>query len=447
MKYNKKLLDYLKTEINFKDFLIEFGYISPQDIRNSYLNSESYMCRTPFGNEKTPSFAISKKSDGVWVWYDFSVNGITHEGGTIIDFIQKYHNYSLSESINFLVEKLGNRIPPYLLDSETYNTDYQNTSYGKPVRLVKKEKKIIKDPKESLRIYNELTEEVEKNTEQSLQDKIYINTIKKLKFLHELSDSKSDKEILAKVKDYYINQRYIDKSLVDYLIENKKVVYYKSTKNIEYAGFFHDNYLNLRAIVPCAKEERFRNRGSVKGKWFGFTTTARKNSGYLNNNQLSVFCTEGIIDTLSICTLYKQNKELRKRDFLTKDVMYISFLSVSNKQGLLRFLHYLYSNFKNKYSKIYLYNGFDMDDAGKKFFEVMKQYISNFEKNYFVIADHYTLKITLEEYYHKYRNSDTIKIKDFNDLLQFLNKNQNNKQKNTKNNTFKKKQELLIQPI
>jgi hypothetical protein len=116
--------------------------------------------------------------------------------------------------------------------------------------------------------------------------------------------------------------------------------------------------------------------------------------------------------------LYKENANLKKSDLFSKDVMFNSFLSASNKLGIERFLHYLYFTYANIYKKIYIYNCFDVDPAGKNFWEVMLNYIKQFPNDYFTPINSFQAKDLLEKY-NKIPNLG-VPVKDYNDLLKQL---------------------------
>jgi len=72
--------------------LKQLGYISKKE------NEKEAWYLSPFRQEKTPSFKISKQHN---VWYCFS-EGV---GGTVIDFMMKYRSFTIIESLDFLSEE------------------------------------------------------------------------------------------------------------------------------------------------------------------------------------------------------------------------------------------------------------------------------------------------------------------------------------------------------
>ena len=71
------------------------SYLKKQGFKPIKNTSNSVWFFSPFRSEKSPSFKVDITKN---VWYDFG-EGI---GGTIIDFIMKYHNCSLKDSLNLL---------------------------------------------------------------------------------------------------------------------------------------------------------------------------------------------------------------------------------------------------------------------------------------------------------------------------------------------------------
>lgn len=82
----------IANKIDFIKLLKQLGYTSKKE------NEKDAWYLSPFGQEKTPSFKISKQHN---VWYCFS-EGV---GGTVIDFIMKYRSFTVIESLDFLSKK------------------------------------------------------------------------------------------------------------------------------------------------------------------------------------------------------------------------------------------------------------------------------------------------------------------------------------------------------
>jgi DNA primase len=93
---NERFLQDLKSRVDLVDIV---GQYSP--LKRS---GKNYSCRSPFRDERTPSFSVSPDKQ---VWYDFGAS----EGGDVISFIEKIENCSFVEAIQFLSDKVGMEIP------------------------------------------------------------------------------------------------------------------------------------------------------------------------------------------------------------------------------------------------------------------------------------------------------------------------------------------------
>ncbi len=65
---------------------------------------KNFMARSPFRNERTPSFSISPDKQ---VWYDFGAS----EGGDVISFLEKAENVNFQEAVELLADIVGVEIP------------------------------------------------------------------------------------------------------------------------------------------------------------------------------------------------------------------------------------------------------------------------------------------------------------------------------------------------
>ncbi len=82
--------------LNFPDLLARLGH-HPVEIRKG---GDELWYRSPFRKETEASFHISKGYKWAWVWKDFG-----DEGGTVIDFIMRYHHHrDLRKALQFLKE-------------------------------------------------------------------------------------------------------------------------------------------------------------------------------------------------------------------------------------------------------------------------------------------------------------------------------------------------------
>lgn len=67
-------------------------------------SGKNYMCKSPFRNEKTPSFSISPEKQ---MWYDFGAG----EGGDTVSFVEKIENCSFLEAVELLADQAGLEVP------------------------------------------------------------------------------------------------------------------------------------------------------------------------------------------------------------------------------------------------------------------------------------------------------------------------------------------------
>lgn len=113
---------------------------------------------------------------------------------------------------------------------------------------------------------------------------------------------------------YLINERRIDKEVVDYFVESKQIYQDKKFKNVVFVGL--DNgipkYAFKRSIRQSFKADAY---GSDKSYSFSF----------INNNSSSLRVFEAAIDMLSFMTM----KKLSGHDF--KDENYLSLAGASNQ--------------------------------------------------------------------------------------------------------------------
>ena len=90
------------------DILNEFkNRIRLSDFLGKYLNVEkkgnTYVCRCPFHNEKTPSFSINNQK-GLFYCFGCGV------GGNVLTFLTKYNNISFSEALKIISNLLGIKV-------------------------------------------------------------------------------------------------------------------------------------------------------------------------------------------------------------------------------------------------------------------------------------------------------------------------------------------------
>ena len=92
--------DELVEEIRLRNDIVEVisSYVRLQKKGSNYFG----LC--PFHNEKSPSFSVSSTKQ---IYYCFGCGA----GGNVITFIMEYENYSFSEALKFLAEKVGMNLP------------------------------------------------------------------------------------------------------------------------------------------------------------------------------------------------------------------------------------------------------------------------------------------------------------------------------------------------
>lgn len=93
---NDRFVEDLKNRVDIVQIIGKYA-----DLKKS---GKNFMCRSPFRNERTPSFSISPDKQ---VWYDFGAS----EGGDVIRFIEKAENVSFQEAIEMLADMAGMEIP------------------------------------------------------------------------------------------------------------------------------------------------------------------------------------------------------------------------------------------------------------------------------------------------------------------------------------------------
>ena len=93
MNYSvEDILNEFKNRIRLSDFLAKYVNVEKK--------GNSYVCRCPFHNEKTPSFSINNEKG---LFYCFGC-GI---GGNVLTFLTKYNNVSFSEALSDVANLLG----------------------------------------------------------------------------------------------------------------------------------------------------------------------------------------------------------------------------------------------------------------------------------------------------------------------------------------------------
>ncbi len=93
---NDRFLEDLKNRLDIVEIVRKYAELKK--------TGKNYMCRSPFRNERTPSFCVSPDKQ---FWYDFG----TSEGGDIISFLEKIENFSFIEAVEHLAEMAGMEVP------------------------------------------------------------------------------------------------------------------------------------------------------------------------------------------------------------------------------------------------------------------------------------------------------------------------------------------------
>lgn len=93
---NDRFLEDLKSRIDIVDVVRKYAELKK--------SGKNYMCRSPFRNERTPSFCVSQEKQ---FWYDFG----NSEGGDVISFLEKAENINFQEAVEMISEMTGMEIP------------------------------------------------------------------------------------------------------------------------------------------------------------------------------------------------------------------------------------------------------------------------------------------------------------------------------------------------
>lgn len=93
---NERFVEDLKNRIDIVEVIRRYAELKK--------SGKNYMCRSPFRNERTPSFCVSPDKQ---FWYDFG----NSEGGDAISFIEKMENMSFQEAVQILADIAGVDVP------------------------------------------------------------------------------------------------------------------------------------------------------------------------------------------------------------------------------------------------------------------------------------------------------------------------------------------------
>ena len=86
---NSRFIEDLKHRIDLLEIVKRYTSIKKA--------GRNYVAKSPFRNERTPSFSISPEKQ---MWYDFG----SSEGGDVISLVEKTENMSFLEAVEFLAE-------------------------------------------------------------------------------------------------------------------------------------------------------------------------------------------------------------------------------------------------------------------------------------------------------------------------------------------------------
>lgn len=93
---NDRFVEDVKSRVDLIEIVRKYAEVKKA--------GKNFVCRSPFRNEKTPSFSISPDKQ---MWYDFGAA----EGGDVISFIEKIENCSFREAVEILADLAGVPIP------------------------------------------------------------------------------------------------------------------------------------------------------------------------------------------------------------------------------------------------------------------------------------------------------------------------------------------------
>ncbi len=93
---NDRFIEDLKNRIDIVELVRKYTELKKA--------GKNYMCRSPFRNERTPSFCVSPDKQ---FWYDFGAS----EGGDAISFLEKIESLSFAEAVESLADMAGIEVP------------------------------------------------------------------------------------------------------------------------------------------------------------------------------------------------------------------------------------------------------------------------------------------------------------------------------------------------
>lgn len=93
---NDRFVEDLKSRVDIVEVIRKYAQLKK--------SGKNWMCRSPFRNERTPSFCVSPDKQ---FWYDFG----SSEGGDVISFLEKIENFSFGEAVQHLADQTGLEVP------------------------------------------------------------------------------------------------------------------------------------------------------------------------------------------------------------------------------------------------------------------------------------------------------------------------------------------------
>jgi DNA primase len=96
MRYSQEIIDEVRERNDIVEVISERVKLTRR--------GSNYFGLCPFHNEKTPSFSVSPDKQ---IFYCFGCQS----GGNVITFIMKYENYSFTEALQYLAERVGITLP------------------------------------------------------------------------------------------------------------------------------------------------------------------------------------------------------------------------------------------------------------------------------------------------------------------------------------------------
>lgn len=93
---NDRFVEDVKSRVDLVEIVRKYAEVKKV--------GKNFSCKSPFRNERTPSFSISPEKQ---MWYDFGAS----EGGDAISFIEKIENCSFREAVEILADMAGVSIP------------------------------------------------------------------------------------------------------------------------------------------------------------------------------------------------------------------------------------------------------------------------------------------------------------------------------------------------